>query len=351
MKKILLSIFMCLLLFNTTYGAEISDDDYYLKNSGYTKEEFQYLYNTIVKGIKNVSINEETFESVPYKPGINYVIKKAFMDYDHLNYVSGVRYVYSRGNRNIKNIYFEYNYIRDDIKKRMNEADVKADEVIKEIIKEEMTDFEKVVAVHDYIINNTRYDYEGFKSGKIPNWEHTAYGPLIRKTGVCDGYSKAFMLILKKLGIECISIKSDNHAWNMVKLQDKYYHVDLTFDDPYNEEGDMLSYAYFFIDDSEMAKDHNWNSEIYPKCDTIDFNYYKNNLGMIDSAKDETEFKEKITAAINNRIEYVYLKVDNTNMDIDKLIPEVLIENRYNIKISYSYKIFDDSFKISIIYN
>ncbi|MCT4595193.1 MAG: hypothetical protein N4A57_13125 [Anaeromicrobium sp.] len=349
MKRILFGIFISLLLFSTAYGGELGED-YYLKNSGYTEEEFQYLYDTIVKGIKNVSINEQTSESVPFKKGIDHVIKKAFMDYDHLNYVSRIKYEYSRGNGNIKNIYFEYSYTRDDIKKRMKEAHMKAHEIIDEIIREDMTDFEKIIAVHDYIINNTRYDYEGFKSGKIPHWEHTAYGPLVKKVGVCDGYSKAFMLILKKLGMECISVKGDNHAWTMVKLEDKYYHVDLTFDDPYYEKMDMLSYDYFFIDDGEMEKDHQWNREIYPKCDTINVNYYKNNLGMTDYAKGEDEFKERIRVAVENRIEYIYLKVDNTNMNVDKLIEDMLRENRYNTKISYSYKVFDDSFKIRIIY-
>lgn len=351
MKKTIIGIFIFLFSFNFSYGLELNDDDYYLVQSGYSKEEFQIIYDTVVSGVKNVSINCQPSKPVLLRPGISFVIQKALLDYDHLNYMSGVRYVYNKKNKNIKNLYFDHYYLRDDIKKKIKITNDKVDEIILQTITPSMSDYDKILAIHDYIINTTKYDYDSFITNNIPDYRHRAYGALIDKQAVCDGYARAFKLIMSKLNIPTSIVKGNNHAWNIVKLDDKFYHIDLTYDDPYKEDKDILTYDYFLIPDEEISKDHLWDYRTTPICNTINYKYYKKGNGIIHEVSTEKDFKEIIKKSLDNKINYIYLKINNNaNYNMDSIIQDTLIENRLPIMINYSYKSFEDSIKLTITY-
>lgn len=87
-----------------------------------------------------------------------------------------------------------------------------------------MSDYDKIKTIHDYVIDNTTY-VKG-----APN-EQNAYGCLIEKQAVCNGYAKAFKYLCNAAGIECEMIVSETHAWNAVYLEGAWYYVDTTWDD------------------------------------------------------------------------------------------------------------------------
>jgi len=128
-----------------------------------------------------------------------------------------------------------------------------------------MTDVEKAKAIHDYIVKNTRYDYENYQKNTVPPESYTAYGVLIKGTGVCQGYSAAFNLLAKMAGIKSIGVSGEGkgaaHAWNMVKLDGKVGYIDVTWDDPLPDRGDKVSYDYFNIGEDQIGKDHKWDKE------------------------------------------------------------------------------------------
>ena len=144
----------------------------------------------------------------------------------------------------------------------------KVDEIIKNYIKPNMTVKEKVRKIHDYIINHTVYDKER-SDNKIVNYKSdNAYGVLIEGKGLCGGYSDAMMLFLERFNIPNIKISTENHAWNYVKVDDKWLHLDLTWDDPITSNGkDILDDSYFLIDDTQLKtiekEEHDYNTEIY----------------------------------------------------------------------------------------
>lgn len=168
------------------------------------------------------------------------------------------------------NVTFEKIYT----KKQIEEINNKIDEIIKEIITDNMTDKEKVKAVHDYIINNTTYDEErseAVKNGKVEDLLHvsnTAYGTLFYGKAICGGYTDTMALFLDKLGIKNYKISSLKHIWNSVYINGEWRHLDLTWDDPVTNTGKQrLEYNFFLITDDElMAKNtgqHNYDRTIY----------------------------------------------------------------------------------------
>ena len=158
----------------------------------------------------------------------------------------------------------------------------KAQEIINKIIKDRMTDIEKEIVLHDYVVNNTIYDYENYKNDTIPIESYSPYGILIKGTGVSSGYTETMNLLLNMVGIDCSIIsgtaKGKPHDWNVVKLDGEYYHLDTTWDDPINmdiftgKKRGILTHDYFNLSDEQMREDHQWNSKI--KCIGEKF-YYK----------------------------------------------------------------------------
>lgn len=140
-----------------------------------------------------------------------------------------------------------------------------------ELITSDMSDYEKVKAYHDYIINTTTYSETGERA-------HSITGALLDGACVCEGYTEALDLLCYLSGIECIGVSGTGetdsafgpHAWNKVRLGDKWYNVDVTWDDPVSSR-DILRYDYFLISDDKMAQDHEWY--LYPHIPKSDSDY------------------------------------------------------------------------------
>lgn len=134
----------------------------------------------------------------------------------------------------------------------------------------------KIKTIHDYIINTTKYD-RNRSDNKVKQYHSDmAYGALIEHYAICGGYSDSMKLILDKLGIPNYKISSENHIWNLVKVNDKWYHLDLTWDDPIKCDQntgvceDIIEYVYFLISTEELqtieVDQHIFDKTIYPEA-------------------------------------------------------------------------------------
>lgn len=276
-----------LLTYNITYKDETKTSGTSLSASA---KSYDDLYKTIKNAIYNytssVSISfQDNYLSSSYQNIINTInkITNEILNNDlDINYVNGHRVQVSQENGVIKaNITFNYLYTRDKVIQERNETDKKAAEIIKTIIKPDMTDYQKELAIHNYIINNARYDTENYERGTLPPESFTSYGVLVKGVGVCQSYATAMKKLLNLAGIESIIVTGygdgEPHAWNLVKIGGNYYHVDATWDDPvYTVNGvrkNVLRFDYFNLTDSEMSKDHKWDKSIYPACNSTEYSY------------------------------------------------------------------------------
>ena len=145
---------------------------------------------------------------------------------------------------------------------RVEQSVTKARAILKKIITPNMTDAEQLKAVHDYIVLNTAYDYDNYKNDTVPEESYTEYGVLFKGVAVCDGYARTTKLFLDLLGIENYYVAGEAggelHAWNVVKIDDKYVQVDTTWDDPAPNRPGEVRYDYFMVTDSFMQKSREW---------------------------------------------------------------------------------------------
>ena len=151
----------------------------------------------------------------------------------------------------------------------------KVNAIINTVVSPWMTDYEKEVALHDYLVGNCSYSH-----GSADNEnEYRAYGALVEGEAVCNGYAEAMALLLSCAGItnEVINGHADDelHAWNLVEIDGEWYHLDATWDDPINKN--VILHTFFNVDDEVMAERHSWDRENYRTCDSMMANYYNQN--------------------------------------------------------------------------
>ena len=170
-------------------------------------------------------------------------------------------------------------------------------------IGKDASDYEKELWIHDYLVSHTAYGYregEGPDTGQSP--AHESYGALVSHKAVCNGYAFAMKLLCNLSGLECRIItgkgNEENHAWNLVKVGDDWYHVDVTWDDPSPDQEGRVAYTYFNINDHRASLAHSWDTDDYPRADSLEDNYYiRNDL----YCEDYDAFKEKCIRLLRER--------------------------------------------------
>lgn len=120
--------------------------------------------------------------------------------------------------------YLEVNNIENNIGIFDIGASIRVDSIIDEIIKPNMTDEEKIRAITLYVTNSINYNfYKASESNSSP-----LIYTLLFHEGVCTSYAYLTNVLLNKAGIDSFEIKNNDHAWNLIKLDDNYYYLDTT---------------------------------------------------------------------------------------------------------------------------
>jgi hypothetical protein len=101
------------------------------------------------------------------------------------------------------------------------------------------SDFEIAQALHDYLVRTCSYNTGAAEGNDALSPAYTAYGALVKGSAVCQGYALAYKLLLSRAGVPAVFVASHDmgHAWNMVKIDGSWYHVDTTWDDPIPDQG------------------------------------------------------------------------------------------------------------------
>lgn len=242
-------------------------------------EEEQNLYKEMYQGIL-----ESSATIYMHSPDIE-ILKRVsqfiFCDRPELFWCNGEMQVTSY--KDYSEIQPVYTYTGEEKENRQLEIEEAAEECLSGI-NSEMTEYDKVKYIFEYLVDTVDYNLEALDNQNI-------YSALVGKSSVCAGYSRAAQYLLQKLGVECIYVTGaipgqGAHAWNIVKCGDQYYQMDVTFGDPvFLETGNMgnipdksINYDYLCCSDAEIMKNHTLDTEVsYPTCSSMDLNYYKLN--------------------------------------------------------------------------
>ncbi|MFD0589853.1 transglutaminase domain-containing protein [Paenibacillus sp. GCM10027627] len=263
------------------------------------------------------------------------IIRAALTHDDYSAYVleSYVYTIRSWGNKSTVTVEARY---RETIEETA-QVDAAVGKALADILRPGMNDHEKVKAIHDWIVTKVEYDQSLSY--------YTAYNAVSLGKAVCQGYSLLGYRMLKEAGITVRiaegSVNTGEHAWNMVQLDGKWYHLDLTWDDPVGAKDNRIRYTYYLKTDEELRADHNW-TRTYPAASTtysetlnvleqqsgeqeaLRYNKLKLSLGLhwledAHTVADSTELRESIHSAVRSRTSHLQFRYPDGESFPDEL--------------------------------
>lgn len=258
-------------------------NNYVIPVSGSGTGYFRYCYNELnenEKKLYSIALPElyahsERVEIPQFTDGdLSKVLKALSYDNPDLFSIGLNCKVYKSGFK----YYFEVDYAidADTYKTQLQQANEIA-QVIADNARQYTDKYEQEKYVHDYIINHCTY-VDPSESANA----NTVYGCLVEGKAACEGYSRAFQLVLNKLDIDNRIITGEGatdgvnyiaHMWNYVTLDDKGYFVDVTWDDP-KGEGAVLTHNYFNVNTNDILLRHRSIMQSVPLCTDTEHNYF-----------------------------------------------------------------------------
>jgi len=271
---ILLAIFLCYNPITSVVSTFNTDDISIIEKAeakttyryGRTKLENKaqrYIYDTILTAVKN-GTKTVKYDYKKYKMSdYNYRCAKLafYNDYPEYDYakVMDAQYWYIGSGSSLKITKTDLRY-NSTLKKKAKTLNSNVDKIIKSIPSDCKTKYQKALYLHDYICENTTYLTED--NGNYV--QHSSFGPLVNKVAVCDGYSRAYAILLNKIGVKNWNVNgytikdgeiqyNEPHGWNMVILDGECYFCDLTWDD---STINSIGHQNFLKSLEEFSNDH-----------------------------------------------------------------------------------------------
>ena len=242
-----------------------------------------YAYDQIAAGVEISAESIEVYNGVDAlsKDELRMVMDAYRRDYAH-HFWLGNGYSYSSAATTVFSVIPQYIMSGEELENARTAFDRKVQEILSGLTAE-MTEFEKELYLHDTLAGMITYEF-------TDNC-YNAYGAIIEGKAVCEGYAEALQYLLQRAGIQSFiatgsSINpgtgsSENHAWNYVRIDGEYYHVDLTW----NDQDTYLFHAYFNQTDAVIQEDHAIGETVYalPVCDAVDAMYFTGKDTYLDS--------------------------------------------------------------------
>ena len=248
----------------------------------------------------------------------------------------------------------------------------RAKEILIEICDDSMSDYEKVLSIHDYVVTNVEYDYQGrdtvnaYNRSKTSQLErllgyyHYIESAIFYNFAVCDGYAKLFSLLCNMEGIDCVVVdgladssdSSSGHAWNKVCFdldgdgEKEWFSVDCTYDDqPTTSKTSYLTHQYFLIPDSYIGlRSEDVNVFAPYESTTYDvekfYSYYTVDdipLKIDDPMQLSQKAMKYMDQSIQFNLELIVLYDSEHKAMVDMVISALSTYNIHNVILSYDH--------------
>ena len=179
---------------------------------------------------------------------------------------------------------FRYSFTYYTTKEQEEELAGKISQVLDSLKLKGKSDYDKFIAIYDYIVENVDYDDRHLKDDSY-KLKYTAYAAMCNGTAVCQGYATLFYAMCKYAGLEVLMVdgiaQNDDgwgeHAWNLVRIDGYWYQADPTWD----SESSVMGYRYF-LQGTDTFKKHRLNldytQDSFTSTHIMPVNSYKNSL-------------------------------------------------------------------------
>ncbi len=217
---------------------------------------------------------------------------------------------------------FQYKYSIREVNIMLRQTEEEAKKILA-LTDESMSDYEKLKIFHDYLVRNVESSVDSEHADSL-------YGALVEGRALCEGYAKAFSYLCNLAGIDNMIVTGFteiDHMWNMVKLDGKWYHVDIGWDKPtealLERCPDMVLYQYFLASDSVIQNDHRSISRSLgdpPEADSDDMSYFVHeNMYAHNYEEALAMIEDTCRTCIDSGKKYFMIKLDSSNLYLSTL--------------------------------
>ena len=314
----------------------ITDRYYYNRLSNKEKSIYNQLYKSIIDLQPVAKVT-----GCMAMPVIQKIIEAITNDNPHLYYFNQTE-IRVQMSALCSNIYLTYFFSKSEIVSYNKQIEDAVNKIVKRLQLETAgSEYEIEKRVHDTLASHLEYDHSAIGTNNKRHLEisHSIVCVFIEKKAVCEGIAKAAKILLNTANIHCIVVtgnstleKHGGHAWNIVRINNSAYHLDITWDIA-NSTKKHINYDYFNLNDIEISKDHSDFKNV-PPCSSSEANYY-NIENLIFS--DILTAKKHIKKLIKENNYYITIKWLSSTKDINETA-ETLVQFSLSLAASDGYR-------------
>lgn len=304
------------------------------------------IYEKIMNAVSNF-MPSVTFDAPVSFETYSKIFGLVYYQEPQLFWMRGIMEIYD-GSKD--NVYLNYRCSYDESIAMQKEIDASVDKIMKSI-PANATVVDKLKVFHDYIVTNNKFEKE-------LGLNQTVYGGLVAGKVQCEGYAKTMGYLCDKAGIENMLMTGTNsekasHAWNIIKVDNEWYNLDCTWDDPQGGFAeDFIRYNYFLVTDAEILNKTHFQDKSYynpPACTATKNNFQKYYKMYAENKDDGLKIIEDLMLKKSNeKNRYVQIKVNseqvlndiNTELVTNKKIYDMMstvntkTKNKFSISVA-----------------
>ena len=331
-------------------------------------ENEQAVYNRVLEAINNFENELTDFNGAATETQFYKIVDFIQRDHPEIFWLRhGATFFFDANTRIVNKLKLEYCLTQEEVKTRQEKIDIATKSFLSSVTNS-MSDYEVTLRIYENIIKLVDYDTIGLEKqnnvpipADLPDDLRSIYGVFVNKKAVCAGYAKALQYLLNLCGIECTYVTSATHAWNLIKLEGDYYHMDVTWGDGSDTkknkvQTDSINYDCFCIttEDISRLKDHTPEDSFpLPNCTATKCNYHRRH-GLFFEKYDFDKIRAIVCEnAKMNRLDISFRfgssKVFNEaksqlvdNSKFREAIQYASLKSNTKINSSYMYSVRDD---------
>lgn len=245
------------------------------------------IYDKVYEAARRFSTTVEIDRSIS-KTRLEEICRILYLEETSLYYLSKEYSIsYNAETGEATEVELAYAFDRDTVEYMNTMTEEAVSEILAEIT-DDMSDVDKIKLFHDEIVLRCQYSVDA-------DYAATPYGALVDGNALCEGYARALAVLCNKAGIENLfatgiqyvtdaegQTVSEEHIWNMVKVNGLWYNIDATWDDPTSSKASMplredyISYGYFLIPSSELRPTMTVDHSLFalPDATSLESNYF-----------------------------------------------------------------------------
>ncbi len=226
-------------------------------------------------------------------------------------------------------VYINYRSSKTEYSNKINKINENAGKIIQSI-PDGLDTYGKIKYLHDYIAQNCSYDINAEDADN-------PYGVLVNGAAKCDGYAKTFSFLCGKLGIESVPVigaditeGNADHMWNKLYYNNKWYNIDVTYDDIISVFTDNIRYNYFMVSDNTMKNSHKQTDVSFdiPSASDDSMAYYKLNENRAEKLSDTVKALKKSLLQASENNKFIATVQFSSKSDYDKAYKQLITDKK-----------------------